>query len=168
MYDNIGGKIKQLARITFAVEAISAIIGGIALFVNEEFLFGLLCFFAGPIVAWVSSWLLYGFGELIEDVGCIRQKYVGSTAIVPHSPIKTPTEKQQANILLPADAQKQKGYAWDHWNEEDSSIGTCDICGKTKQFLLHVEFDDTHGTHQKNLCYRCFSQRDCRAVEVKE
>ena len=30
-------------------------------------LYGLLVLIAGPIIAWVSSWLLYGFGQLIEN-----------------------------------------------------------------------------------------------------
>lgn len=68
MYDNIGGKIKGLAFATFIVESISAIITGIALIAEDEDLIplGLLILFCGPLVAWVSSWLLYGFGQLIS------------------------------------------------------------------------------------------------------
>ena len=29
-------------------------------------LFGLLILVCGPLVAWVSSWILYAFGELVE------------------------------------------------------------------------------------------------------
>ena len=68
MYDNIGGKIKGLAKAFFIVEAIAAVIAGIALMAIDEdlILFGALALILGPVVAWVSSWLLYGFGELIE------------------------------------------------------------------------------------------------------
>ena len=68
MYKNIGKKIKNLAKISFLVEAISAVISGIILCVNntDEIWIGLLVLFVGPIVAWVSSWLLYGYGELID------------------------------------------------------------------------------------------------------
>ena len=70
MYDNIGKKIKALAKWTFIVEAIAAAIAGIALmFTDEELIiFGLLALLLGPVVAWVSSWLLYGFGELVDKV----------------------------------------------------------------------------------------------------
>lgn len=68
MYNNIGVKIKALAISTFIVEAIAAIIGGIVLWiVTKEWWCALILFF-GPILAWVSSWLLYGFGELIDNV----------------------------------------------------------------------------------------------------
>ena len=75
MYDNIGGKIKGLAKATFIVEAIAAAITGISLMVVEEDLIpvGLLVMLVGPIVAWVSSWLLYGFGELIDKTSKIEE-----------------------------------------------------------------------------------------------
>lgn len=80
MYDNIGGKIKGLAKAIFILEAIAAVIGGIAFMVEDEdmILIGLLVMILGPIVAWVSSWLLYGFGELIDKTCDIaRNTYSG-------------------------------------------------------------------------------------------
>ena len=66
MYNNIGGKIKTLAQVSFFVEAAGAIISGLALIVNENW-WGIFIVLGGPIVAWVSSWLLYGFGQLISN-----------------------------------------------------------------------------------------------------
>lgn len=68
MYDNIGGKIKGLAKAIFIVEAIAVVITGIALmaFDGDMIPLGLLVMVVGPLVAWVSSWLLYGFGELVD------------------------------------------------------------------------------------------------------
>jgi DNA-directed RNA polymerase subunit M/transcription elongation factor TFIIS len=76
-YDNIGNKIKGLAQMTFVVEAIAAVITGIALMASDEdlILYGLLVLIAGPIIAWVSSWLLYGFGQLIENSDIIAEEY---------------------------------------------------------------------------------------------
>ena len=66
MYDFIGDKIKGLAKAIFIVEAIGAITTGVILLFNG-ILWGLLILFLGPIVAWVSSWLIYGFGQLIDN-----------------------------------------------------------------------------------------------------
>ena len=66
LYENIGGKIKRWAIALFVVEAIAAIIGGIIMLSNDVNLAGALSLIVGPIAAWVGSWLLYGFGELIE------------------------------------------------------------------------------------------------------
>ena len=74
MYDNIGGKIKGLAKATFIVEAIAAIIVGISLWVETEEWWCALILFCGPIVAWVSSWLLYGFGEIIDKLSIAEEE----------------------------------------------------------------------------------------------
>ena len=76
-YENIGDKIKGLAQMAFVVEAIAAVITGIALMASDEdlILYGLLVLIAGPIIAWVSSWLLYGFGQLVENSDIIAAEY---------------------------------------------------------------------------------------------
>lgn len=71
MYDNIGSKIKTLAIWSFVVEAFAAIIGGIAVLGDQglgDGWWGLLILILGPIVAWVSSWVLYGFAEIIDTL----------------------------------------------------------------------------------------------------
>lgn len=79
MYENIGGKIKSLAVWTFIVEAIvSFVIGIIRTVDSEEPIFLLICVL-GPIVAWISSWLLYAFGEIAQDIHAIRNRFAPST-----------------------------------------------------------------------------------------
>ncbi len=74
MYDNIGGKIKSLAKILAIVMGIALTIVGIYIMTIDEDLMaiGLIVFMVGPFIAWVSSWLTYGFGELIEKNKCHR------------------------------------------------------------------------------------------------
>ena len=69
MYDNIGGKIKGLAKAIVIIVAIAAAITGFALMISNDdmILAGLLIMIVAPLVAWISSWLLYGFGQLIEN-----------------------------------------------------------------------------------------------------
>ena len=76
-YDNIGGKIKGWAKWMFAIEAIAAVIIGFVLVAQDEdmILIGLLVVVFGLIVAWVSSWLLYGYGQLIENSDIIAEEY---------------------------------------------------------------------------------------------
>ena len=68
MYDNIGGKIKGLAKVIFIIEVIAAVIAGFAIIAIDKYLalIGLLVMAVGATAAWISSWFLYGFGELIE------------------------------------------------------------------------------------------------------
>ncbi len=66
-YTNIGEKIKGLAMWTFVIESLGALIGGfIYLFLAYYKWMGLLIILFGPIVAFVSSWILYAFGHLVQ------------------------------------------------------------------------------------------------------
>lgn len=71
MYNNIAGKIKLLAKIGFIVETIAIVIAGIGILLTDDevinILTGVLVMVMGPFAAWASSWVLYGFGELIEN-----------------------------------------------------------------------------------------------------
>lgn len=68
MYDNIGKKVKGLAIGLFIVETIAAIIVGFALLSDTENEIFWLIIVCGPIVAWISSWILYAFGELVDRI----------------------------------------------------------------------------------------------------
>ena len=67
MYDNIGAKIKSLAKVVFAVLAILSFLSGV-LSLRANFLLGLFWMIGGPFLAWVSSWITYGFGEIVEKI----------------------------------------------------------------------------------------------------
>jgi len=75
MWDNIGGKIKFLAKIIAWVGISFSIIVGFVLIgigVNYRYGGGLFVgigfglIFVGSLVSWVVSWFMFGFGELIE------------------------------------------------------------------------------------------------------
>lgn len=75
MYDNIGGKIKGLAKwVSIIVSIIMAISGIVCMGLGEDFIpVGILLLILGPVICWISSWMLYGFGELIEKASNIEQ-----------------------------------------------------------------------------------------------
>lgn len=77
LYANIGKKIKQWAKVIFIVEAIVLIIGALIMFIAAEnatwtFL-AIGTVVVGPIIAWVSSWILYAFGELVDKTAANEQ-----------------------------------------------------------------------------------------------
>lgn len=83
MYDNIGGKIKGLAK---ALGIIFLVVGIIAclLFVSgvfdrmdedEALIVGIASLVAGVLI-YFSSWVLYGFGQHVEDTETIREVLV--------------------------------------------------------------------------------------------
>ena len=66
LYENIGKKIKGWAKWIFAIEAAAAIVYGLVLIFDDAALAGIIVLIVVPLVAWVSSWLLYAFGELVD------------------------------------------------------------------------------------------------------
>ena len=70
MFNNIGGKIKAVAKIECWAGIISSVITGIDLISSEEeFLvfLGIIIMISGSIAAWLGSFLIYGFGQLVEN-----------------------------------------------------------------------------------------------------
>ena len=77
LYTNIGMKIKRLAIILFIVGTVLSIITGVLLLIDDLMLdgsmfggelwwLGLLLMVFGPLVSLLCTWLLYGYGELID------------------------------------------------------------------------------------------------------
>ncbi|MBR2466782.1 MAG: hypothetical protein IKB38_07655 [Clostridia bacterium] len=77
MYTEIGKKIKLLAMVTAVVMALISVVGGFSIIAEgylEDVIAGLLVMLVGVLVAWVSSWVLYGFGELIDKTVSIEER----------------------------------------------------------------------------------------------
>lgn len=79
MYNNIGNKIKILAKVFCILGAIASVIGAICMFFNDAHI--LLCIIiavAGSFFSWISTWLLYGFGEIIDKLCDIENNTHGN------------------------------------------------------------------------------------------
>ena len=112
MFNNIGQKIKNLALVLFTLESAASILFGLictGLFENTLFL--LICII-GPFVSWISSFLLYGFGELVDN----------------SSKIKSDTEDQKKNQeIIIKELKKLNGS--NPSEDTDSKKWTCENCG---------------------------------------
>ena len=88
MYDNISKKIMLLAKITFIVGAVFSVILGFGLIIafpddGVGAIVGIFVMLLGGFLSWVSSWGLYGFGELIDKTCNIERNILrveGTTA----------------------------------------------------------------------------------------
>lgn len=69
MYTNIGKELKGLAIAMHIILSIAAVACGFV-FGNtlDSGVLGFLIFLSGAFIALVASWVLYGFGELIDTV----------------------------------------------------------------------------------------------------
>lgn len=81
MYDEIGKKIKMLAKVSFYIMAgiigILGIVLAVSLF-NDELMLAVLALLGTAVIiflVWISTFILYGFGELIDRACNIDRKF---------------------------------------------------------------------------------------------
>ncbi|MBR5345380.1 MAG: hypothetical protein IK127_06100 [Clostridia bacterium] len=78
MFDRIGQKIMGLAKSLFIIESILFVGGGIVMFFSRLtalIVSGIVLIILGPILAWLSSWLLYAFGQIADDLHELRNTH---------------------------------------------------------------------------------------------
>ena len=104
LYQDIGKKIKILAFCSFIIEALGAIITGLIFLIDigiEYAWWALLIIQFGPIVAFVGSWMVFGFGEIIDTLNQINNgALIHDKPDIPHIkqeervPFSNPTHEQ--------------------------------------------------------------------------
>lgn len=102
MYDEIGKKLKDLATLSCIIGLIASIIIGLLVMIivdNTIFIVvGLIIMLVGCFISWVSSSLLYGFGELIDktcDIQHNTRQLISTTYKKHHNS----SESQNQNIV---------------------------------------------------------------------
>ena len=133
MYDYIGSKIKGLAQAMAFIGIFSSVIGGIVLIIKGFFGYGLLTIVVGALISWISTWLLYGFGELIETTQGIYSACSDVALKMPSNSEKTP--KKQTPVMAKSatsQAAVQNGWKCDCGRVNPAYQRTC-VCGSAKQ-----------------------------------
>ena len=127
MFDNIGGKIKTLAKVVCWIGIIACIITGIVLMATGEdsILVGILTAVVGSLLSWVSSFVLYGFGQLVENSDTLVQQNQTHRANKGENFGNTSNIKQVA--VSPTESQHE--WRCDSCGEMISS-SPCPYCGK--------------------------------------
>ena len=124
MYRNIGRKIKGGAIAFFIILGVGTFIPGLALTLSRMEAVGIPLMLGGPVLAWISSWALYGFGELISKTSEIAYyaKYIAENSAAPISgaapvqrpvvppPAATPPANWQPDALLRQGLITQEEY----------------------------------------------------------
>ena len=149
MFNNIGGKIKTLAKVICWIGIISCIITGIVLMaINDDFvLIGILTAVVGSLLSWISSFVLYGFGQLVENSDVIANRNIhnhtdstNSSNSLPHSsPNFIPSDKIET--------------------------GKCEMCEADNVEVVNCKIVDDMGTRYRKLCFNCQSKFNATPTE---
>ena len=97
MFNNIGGKIKKLAVILTVIEMTASIIAGFVLAEDTEGI-SLAIAVAVCLIAWISSFVLYGYGQLIYNSDKLVRTYTSN---------KINDDKNIVNIVQSAQNEEQ-------------------------------------------------------------
>lgn len=75
MYQKIGKKIMELAAFSSKITIGACVILELLILftATELWLYGLVIFTIIGYASYVSTWVIYGFGQLIDDVNAIRR-----------------------------------------------------------------------------------------------
>lgn len=107
MFDNIGGKIKGLAKFICWAGIIISIIGGIVIIASSSQSYGyyygrhidgsmvatgIVVMVVGSLCSWIGSFVLYGFGELVENSEILVRTAKKNGQSVPMYPTATSEE----------------------------------------------------------------------------
>ena len=113
LYKDIGKKIKNWAKWMFIIEAIGSIIAGIVMMSQAEdideilFISGILTIFLGPIIVFISSWVLYAFGQFVDDIHAMRDKK-GTTEEVENEAMEKAQHDAEEKTKRKAEEAKRK------------------------------------------------------------
>ena len=143
MFENVGEKIKLVAKISFICLCIASFVVAIYYWsgFDESTFIGFLILVAGCAVSYVGSLFLYAFGELVEKTTKIEQNMYMSKAsknTVGNNSVSTKTSTQTAygNLAVqrPQDRQPSQPVS------EDSGKWVCKKCGaKNQEFAQYCK-----------------------------
>ena len=128
----------------------------------DEALIGILTLCFGPIVAWISTFILYGFGELIDKTCDIEQKIsirnTETSSKIDQNISISNTETSSKEVSKSVEASQS--------NIKPSTITKCDFCDSENVEGAFCEITDYYGTRYRNLCYNCIEKnKDKISVE---
>lgn len=127
MFDNIADKIKTLATGICILGIISSVITGIVFMVNdsEMILSGLIVAVAGSFLSWISSFVLYGFGQLIENTDelilCFEEADVSTAAPAASESTPPPAASKPSSV---------EWYCTECGTKNEAFTQFCGTCGK--------------------------------------
>lgn len=113
MFDNIGGKIKGFTKFVSGLGIIASVVLGLAIGATGGFLIGVVVAVIGSLVSWISGFMMYGFGELVDAAMQMKRMY---------------SYTEGASIIK---AEVNKPWVCKHCGQENSIVSAqCKGCGQ--------------------------------------
>ena len=153
MFSNIGGKIKGVAVAEAVTGIIASIIVGIVLIANSSHsnptaAMGWGIMIGGSIASWLNSFILYGFGELIEKTAETKTEINNIYKILADNKSNSKPNSQSDVRLFqepkpaystsaPTTKQSSSGTGWkckECGHSNDTIRQFCQMCGSSRGY----------------------------------
>ena len=150
MFENIGGKIQKLAQIICILGIIASFIAGITVGAIGSYrtwqflLIMVLIWGAGALASWISCFMVYGFGRLIENSEIIKDN---TREIIGYQKAIADNQKKQTGIIDKKEKTNPPTYEW-------GRSGVCEECGMNGRVKDCIIKDST-GTRYRKICPDC-------------
>lgn len=109
LFENVGAKLKGLAVGTFIVECIGSLIAALSIASNMDeggFFVFLGILIGGCIAALFSAWILYGYGEMVENSSINEQRTQALLSVMLKSVQEEPVAEEPKKAEKPVAKEK--------------------------------------------------------------
>jgi len=109
MYKNIGKKIKTLAKVLAWIGIMLSVLFGLALILLDEgetqtTVAGVFYILLGPVISWLGSLMMYGFGQLVDNSDRIANQ------IAPKAPARKTAKRQAETVEADPEMELHERY----------------------------------------------------------
>ena len=123
MFNNVGSKLKTIAVISFVIDLIGFVVLGIITISEWDMPFlGLIAILGGILVSLVIAYLLYGFGQLVENAEAVAEER------------EKVTEKRKASKVKQETKTVKSKLASEKTGEDEYIDIVCADCGEQLSF----------------------------------
>ena len=165
LFNDIGNKLKGLARIVAAAGELASFIVGINMIRNDQMWWGLLVIIAGSLVSWLAVCGLYAFGELVHNSTIIANELTEIRVNLGIQPKKTEIINKLDDfahfgpdyVEKPQSHEGKQGWTCVCGEFNPLYMKTC-VCGRDKEGNMVNKPSDV----KKNIiiCRECGSEED--------
>lgn len=155
MFRNVSGKIKMMAVVLLVVGLFASLVGGIAVIDNgNEFSVpaGLGVMIGGAAVSFAISFLVYGFGQIVENTDKMAENATPPMPAVRSNAYGNKNGERRAE--QPNTTGMNAPYAR-NLAFIDAPKGKCELCGKEDIQILKCVINDNYGKRYHHICEDC-------------